>query len=59
MQILLRVVSYLGLALTVGPALLVFAGSLEPATCHRLMIVGMLLWFGAGVFWIKPEKTEN
>lgn len=59
MQTFLRVLSYLGLALTVGPALLVFAGSLAPATCHRLMIAGMLLWFGAGIFWIKPENTGN
>ena len=58
MQTILRLVSYLGLALTVGPALLVFAGSLAPATGHRVMIAGMLLWFGAGIFWIKPEKTE-
>ena len=55
---MLRLISYLGLALTIVPSLLVFAGALPHETNLRLMALGALLWFGTAVFWIKPDKTE-
>jgi hypothetical protein len=54
---LLRLISYLGLALSVLPSLFVFAGVLSMAANLQLMAVGTVLWFGTAVFWIKPSKT--
>lgn len=53
----LRLISYAGLALTVLPAGLVFYGLLSVERFYLLAAVGMVLWFGSAVCWIKPEKT--
>ena len=39
-----------GLDLTIVPALLVFQGSLSNDACKQLMLLGVVLWFGA-VVW--------
>jgi hypothetical protein len=59
MQTVLRLVSFLGLTLSVVPPLLLWAGRIDLATNHALLIVGMFLWFGTAIFWIKHEKTEG
>ena len=56
MKPLLKAVSFVGLALTVVPAFLVFAGLV---TWHRyatLMLVGTLLWFISAPFWMKHHE---
>jgi hypothetical protein len=52
----LKLVSYAGLALSIVPAVLVFKGMIGWPAYQVLMIVGMLLWFGAAVLWIKPHR---
>ena len=52
MRTLLRVVSLLGLALTVLPPMLAFGGHLSQSASFSLMNVGMVSWFGTAVFWI-------
>lgn len=54
LKLILRIISYIGLALSIVPALLVFTGTISLNAYYNLMIVGMVLWFGAAVFWIKP-----
>jgi hypothetical protein len=51
----LQTISMLGLALSILPAVLVFAGSLTKETYFNLIVLGMVLWFGTAVFWIKPD----
>jgi hypothetical protein len=41
------IIGGLGLALTIVPALMVFAGTLTPDQHKSLMALGMVLWFGA------------
>jgi len=57
MTTMLRLLSWLGLALTLGPSLLVFAGRITWETHSRLMLVGMLLWFFTAPFWMKDRKS--
>lgn len=59
MTTLLRLISYAGLALTALPAVFVFYGVLSLERYYLLAAVGMVLWFGSAVLWIKPEKTEE
>jgi len=59
MNSILKAISYLGLAVTIAAPLLVWAGKLSIEANKTLLIVGMLVWFGSAVFWIKREKTEG
>ena len=56
MKIALRLVSYLGLALSIVPPLLLWAGKLDLATNYVLLNTGMVLWFGTSIFWIKKHE---
>jgi hypothetical protein len=56
MKSILRIISYLGLAITVLAPLLLWAGKLEMATNLLLLNIGMILWFGTAIFWIKPHE---
>lgn len=59
MKTLLKLVSFVGLALTILPAVFVFVGALPVERHYLLAAVGMALWFGSAVLWIKPEKTDS
>ncbi len=55
MIFLLKILSLIGLALTVVPSFLVFKG-LIPFEHHTLlMFIGMILWFATAPFWMKEK----
>lgn len=60
MRILLRILSWLGLALTLLPACLFFYGQLGSGTVKGLMLAGTVLWFAAVIpldrFPAKPKS---
>ncbi|MFT2010478.1 hypothetical protein ACMA1I_17520 [Pontibacter sp. 13R65] len=59
MHILLKLISYIGLLLTVVPSILVFLGQIELSFHKTLMFVGMLMWFLTAPFWLnKQSETE-
>ena len=55
MKTVLKVLSGLGLALTVGPAFLVAAGALTWEAHARWMLVGTVVWFVTAPFWMKAH----
>lgn len=55
MKLLLKLISFIGLALTVVPAFLVFVGTLELNMHKNLMLIGTLLWFIPTPFWINKK----
>lgn len=55
MRLLLQLLSFLGLALTIVPSVLVFMGQLAFETNQTLMFIGMVLWFGATPFWMGKD----
>lgn len=57
MRTLLMALSYVGLALTVVPAFLVFAGSIEWSTHATLMVVGAAVWFVTAPFWMGDDSS--
>ncbi len=60
MTVLLKVLSFLGLGLTVGPAFFVFAGVATWGTHATLMLIGTVLWFATAPFWMKsPDPTKK
>ncbi len=56
MNTLLKLLSLLGLVLTVAPAFLVLAGTLAWQTHAALMLVGTVLWFGSAPFWMHRPR---
>jgi hypothetical protein len=60
MKTLLRIISFVGLGLTIVPAILVFNGIISLETHHTLIAVGMGLWFMTAPFWLgKPAVDES
>lgn len=58
MKNLLKILSFIGLALTVVPAFLVFAGIISLPEHKQLMFFGTLTWFATAPFWMnKPQKA--
>lgn len=60
MTTLLRIIAYLGLALTIVPSLLFFFDVLTLDTMKRTMTIGMILWLCAAPIVQKAkEKTTS
>ncbi len=58
MTTLLKILSYGGLALTIAPAALVFAGVLPWRIHAALMLAGAALWFAAAPFWMDRADAS-
>jgi hypothetical protein len=59
MQPIYKTISYLGLAITVAAPLLVWAGKISIEANKTLLIIGMFLWFGSAILWIKHDPAAN
>jgi len=60
MKNILKIGSFIGLGLTVIPAVFVFYGTLTWDTHAMLMAIGALLWFATAPFWLlKDESAET
>ena len=55
MKTFTKVLSYIGLALTVVPSFYVFVGNIGWQTHADLMLGGTLLWFATAPFWMKKQ----
>lgn len=55
---LLQTISFSGLAISVIPALLVYGGGIAKQTYLGFMLLGMFLWFGSAIFWIKKDDAS-
>lgn len=60
MKILLKIGSFLSLALTIVPPIIFFVGDLELSQMKGYMGIGMVIWFVTAPFWInKSSKSEQ
>jgi len=59
MKVLWKVLSIAGLALTVVPSLLVFAGSLPWRTHATLMLIGAAAWFATAPLWMQSSRAKR
>ncbi|MEO0332738.1 MAG: hypothetical protein AAF223_13815 [Bacteroidota bacterium] len=59
MRKLLITISFLGLALTVVPAFLVYHEIIDFTMHKTLALIGTLLWLGTAPFWMNKKKTSN
>ncbi len=56
--IVLKIISYLALAGTIIPSLLVFFGDMDIQTNKNIMTISMLVWFVVAPFWINKNANE-
>ena len=59
MKILLKIISFTGLALTIVPSILIFKGVIEMKTHYLLMSIGFVLWFASAPFWMTSKSLEE
>jgi hypothetical protein len=59
MKSLIKIISCLGLALTIIPSLFVFKGVIDIRVHYQLMIVGMIMWFATAPFWMKSSGLHT
>lgn len=52
MRKLLPIISFVGLALVLGPVLAYLAGSLDKSTMSAIMLAGTVVWFASVPFWM-------
>jgi hypothetical protein len=55
MRVSLKLVSWLGLTLTLLPSFFVFGGALSPEAFKGLVLAGSALWLTTAPFWINDE----
>jgi len=58
MKLILKLFSYLSLALTIIPAVLVFNKNMSIDTYKHLILIGSLAWFVSAPFWMF-QNHEN
>jgi len=57
MRMSLKMVSWLGLVLTLLPSLLVFGGVLSLDAFESLVLAGSVLWLATAPFWINQDRS--
>jgi hypothetical protein len=55
----LKLVSWLGLALTLLPSFLVFSGDLALDGFKVTVLAGSLLWLATAPFWVNRDGKEE
>lgn len=58
-SILLKFISYLALAGTIIPSMLVFFGNMDLQTNKNIMTISMIVWFATVPFWINKKVDES
>lgn len=59
MRQVLKIVSFIGLALTLFPAFFVLKGTMDDDTYKLLMLMGTICWFATAPFWIFKAKSPS
>ena len=59
MKSTLKIISFLGLCLTIVPSILVLKDKIDLDLHKTLMIIGTFLWFVTAPFWMKSKSLEE
>jgi len=60
MRWFLKIISLIGLLLTLFPSFFVFMNIIDIEQNHTLMLIGTIFWFSSFPFWIdKPSKKKE
>ena len=56
MKLVLKIISYIGIGLTIIPSILFLMGKIELPQLKLYMLIGVFVWFGSAVFWVGKGK---
>ena len=56
--LILKIISYLALAATIIPSVLVFFGDMTLEQNKNIMTIAMVVWFVAAPLWINKKNGE-
>jgi len=56
MKLLVKLISYIGLILTLIPSLLVSSGNISLDSCKMLMVIGTIVWFVSAPSWMNKAE---
>ena len=60
MKLVLKIISYIGIGLTIIPSILFLMNKIELPQLKLYMLIGVFVWFGSAVFWVgKGRKDEG
>jgi hypothetical protein len=59
MKLIIKIVSFIGLGLSIIPAVLVFGEQLDTSTCKQLMFLGTILWFVTAPAWMIRKEASS
>ncbi|MBN1184475.1 MAG: hypothetical protein JXB49_19440 [Bacteroidales bacterium] len=59
MKIILKIISFAGLATAFLPSLFVLHGKITMKEHFVLMIIGTIMWFATSPFWMKSKSLEE
>ena len=59
MKLIVKIVSFIGLGLSIIPAVLVFGEQLDPSTCKQLMFLGTVIWFVTAPTWMIRKEIPS
>ena len=57
MKLLSKIVSGIGLFLTVAPSVFVFNNTIDLDTAKTLMLLGTVIWFASAPVWMNKEAS--
>ncbi len=59
MKYIYPIIGAAGLLLLLIPAIMRFAGSMDPVQMKNLMFIGTLLWFAGAIPWLGKRTPEE
>jgi len=58
MKAFLKILSAIGLILTLAPSFMVFSGTISLDMDKWLMLIGTIIWFFTAPFWMNKKAEE-
>ena len=56
MKLVLKIISYIGIGLTIIPSILFLMHKIELSQLKLYMLIGVFVWFGSAVFWVGKGR---
>jgi len=57
-NLIIKFISYIALAVTIIPSILVFKGDMDLQTNKNIMGISMIVWFVLAPLWINKKSDE-
>ena len=56
MKLVIKIISYIGIGLTIIPSILFLMDRIELSQLKLYMLIGVFVWFGSAIFWVGKGK---